>query len=1236
MEENPILPEVEVDEETVNSIDEFEDRSNELLGRIENQDNIAINPLAPQDDDPRNKENWGVPGVAEELKSAVTGGVQDTVSSITTFPERTVDAFSGEIQREREEKGFYRPEFDPFVNYEDPIITKTWWGQLIRGTVHFGTMAAGIIAAVKAAPVTIPAALKGMKGYTLLRAAGIGAVSDTISKESDGHNALGVMRDKYGWMDTPLSTRDTDHPMWMKFKNIVEGMGIGFVFDAGTIALGKGSKYAKNQIAARNEGIELATLRKGLQELRKNEFRASKNKPIAGRHQGTVISEDDPYAVWERQKRINTEWGAEEGSAGSLISNVQKERIAREAGITEDLVEQTLRKLYSADKFRKVMESVKGSRQKLVEVFGDAIAAHQRMTVGRNAAELSANEYLQEIFETSTKFDITDVTGKKVDEITTITAKNVVVSDLIVGTLLQELRDRAIAGREIADFSNLLDIDGAADQILDTMLTAIAASKKAKYNISQEFRSLGAGKSRAIEAQIAKDVVDARESIQSILKIAGKDDDGDLLMALFEAFSSMQTVNTVEDFTVWARKMLMGGEIEGKVQTGAMVRELQGMMIHSILSGPKTPMRALGGTATLTLLRPLATTLGATISYPFTGDTITARAGLASLNAMMESLPEAWTVFRTRLNSYWSGELSTVKTRFAEYTREDSNWEILRRWAEHSPDANAGDKAVFSMANMVRSLNDNSFLSWSTKAMASMDDTAKYILGRAKMREKAFRSAMDAQSKGKLTAYTNIDRALIKVYEDDFYRQIFDGSGNIIDEATKYASKEVTLTKELTGFAEGLNQVFQSNPYAKPFFLFARTGVNGLELTAKHTPVFNFLVEEFNQIAWAKPDNLEKVAKYGITSAEELANAKALQIGRLAMGSSAIALASWAWLSGSLTGNGPADRQKRQSWIDLGYRPGQIRLGGEGGVWVDYELFEPFNQIFRIVADIGDASMLMGEEWTEKELQKISLVAAQAITSKSYLAGMQQFVDLFAGRPGQVERIVANLANNTVPLAGIRNELGKVFTPYTRELNSGIYQSIRNRNLLFENLAGQEELPIKYSILDGKPIKDYDPLTRMFQALFPIGMNLDNSVAQRFLFSSGYDMRLSTMSSPGPASISLKDDPKIRSAFQEAIGLRGLGRELELLSKNKLVQNSIEQMYKDIRSGKRGDFNASSYYHNIKIHEIFTKYRKLGWFDIQSREDVQNLILSSSLKRQKKLEKKVSSTGLNQALYIYK
>ena len=48
--------------------------------------------FTPEQEDPRNTEQgWGIPAVAEELKSAVLGGLQDTVSSVQTFPERAID-----------------------------------------------------------------------------------------------------------------------------------------------------------------------------------------------------------------------------------------------------------------------------------------------------------------------------------------------------------------------------------------------------------------------------------------------------------------------------------------------------------------------------------------------------------------------------------------------------------------------------------------------------------------------------------------------------------------------------------------------------------------------------------------------------------------------------------------------------------------------------------------------------------------------------------------------------------------------------------------------------------------------------------------------------------------------------------------------------------------------------------------------------------------------------------------
>ena len=152
-----------------------------------------------------------------------------------------------------------------------------------------------------------------------------------------------------------------------------------------------------------------------------------------------------------------------------------------------------------------------------------------------------------------------------------------------------------------------------------------------------------------------------------------------------------------------------------------------------------------------------------------------------------------------------------------------------------------------------------------------------------------------------------------------------------------------------------------------------------------------------------------------------------------------------------------------------------------------------------MIADIGDHSELMGSEWTEQQLLKTGLVLAQGITSKSYLAGMQQFVDLFGGKPGQASRIIAGIMNNQIPLGGLRNELGKLFTPYTRELNSGIADALRNRNLAFEKFPG-EDLPIKWDILSpNTPIREWNPITRFFNAISPVHFNLDYSEGRDFL-----------------------------------------------------------------------------------------------------------------------------------------
>ena len=443
--------------------------------------------------DPRmTNDKWGLKAFAKEGQSILTGGIQDTISSSTTFAERTFDAVTGRMQEEKEQQGYYRPDWDPFVDEDDPIITKTWWGKLLRGTVHFGSLAAGIVLSAKGlAAAGIPllgAASTKMLGLgTVTRAMAIGGISDLISKESDGHNALGALTKQYGWMDTPLTTKDTDHPMMMKFKNIVEGMGIGLIFDGAAHLIGGGKKAVQNQIIKRNGSIEQQTTTQALAQIRQldTNFRAAKNAPIAQRHQGANISEVDPGQARDQLKRTRTDWGSEDGSTGSVTTAVERERIALEGGTTDEVVERTLRGLMSDEKFKAEMESVKGNRKALAEVWRDAIHNYRQITEGRSAADMPADEYLEQLFE---KQKASIPLGDETFE--TWSAETVVTADLVVGSLLKQLRDTGIAGRELADYVSLDDIDGPAKQIVDTMLTALTQTKKSRFVASDYFRSI--------------------------------------------------------------------------------------------------------------------------------------------------------------------------------------------------------------------------------------------------------------------------------------------------------------------------------------------------------------------------------------------------------------------------------------------------------------------------------------------------------------------------------------------------------------------------------------------------------------------------------------------------------------------------------------------------------------------------------------------------------------------------
>ena len=144
-------------------------------------------------------------------------------------------------------------------------------------------------------------------------------------------------------------------------------------------------------------------------------------------------------------------------------------------------------------------------------------------------------------------------------------------------------------------------------------------------------------------------------------------------------------------------------------------------------------------------------------------------------------------------------------------------------------------------------------------------------------------------------------------------------------------------------------------------------------------------------------------------------------------------------------------------------------------------------------------------------------------------------------------------------------------------------------------------------------------MTRAFNMFSPVSFDLTSSPGRTMLFNSGYDMRLSVMYSP--EGDNLTDEPRMRSAFQKAIGDQNIEVQLNRLAQDPKVQESIAQMMKDIASGQRSEFEVMDYYHNRVIDRIFQKARKIGWNTVKQDPDIQALKLEERKKKVKRIQK---------------
>tara|TARA_R100000988_G_C3922552_1_gene127479 strand:- start:16 stop:723 length:708 start_codon:yes stop_codon:yes gene_type:complete len=189
----------------------------------------------------------------------------------------------------------------------------------------------------------------------------------------------------------------------------------------------------------------------------------------------------------------------------------------------------------------------------------------------------------------------------------------------------------------------------------------------------------------------------------------------------------------------------------------------------------------------------------------------------------------------------------------------------------------------------------------------------------------------------------------------------------------------------------------------------------------------------------------------------------------------------------------------------------------------------------------------------------------------------------------------------------MRNEFGKWINPHMKELNSDMWDSIRNRNQFLEPLAG-EKLPEKSDILNGKPIRNWNIIGRSFNAISPIQMDVrSSSPGRKLLLDSNYDLKSTTYAYGG---YSFTKNARIRAHFQNAIGtvpitvgfkkFKNVEEALTHLAGRQDVKKSMAQMKGNVNNPANFDINPNTYPHNTLIDNIMNQARSKAWAKISA------------------------------------
>ena len=643
--------------------------------------------------------------------------------------------------------------------------------------------------------------------------------------------------------------------------------------------------------------------------------------------------------------------------------------------------------------------------------------------------------------------------------------------------------------------------------------------------------------------------------------------------------------------------LIKKGFIDGNPEVPSLVVQgIHGIRYNSFLNG-RAPVRALLGNTILTMAKPISAFAGAGVRGRY-GDFKRAWATYSGITEnfqrALKHLASEWDYVRT------NPELAMTRGRADIKWAQSDQFEAMEAMADGwRAEGKVGKVAMFNFAKLTSRYNSNQFVRWGVNALQAIDGFTNSMMAAGTARAKAYDKLM-ASANGAFSQEAFLETA------DTLYRNSFDDTGLLTDEAAKFAASEIALNLDNKVVSE-LEKIIARAPALKPLFLFPRTGVNALEVAWSFNPLsaLGMAQGRARQLFRARTA-AEKAAvlrEHGIHEFTDIAfeSLKNEYVGRQVMGSAVVMAAGMFASQGGLTGNGPVGAQERRDMQSLGWKPMSIR-NPFTGQWHSYKGLEPFDKILATVADIWYESTRVDSTIAEEWYQKLAWSLGANVSNSTFLSGLQPLVSLLGRDETAWNRFIAHgHIDPTIPFAfsGVRSMLNEAIGPQLKDVQNDIVSYIQNRSKFLFNQGGPDaELVDQIDVYTGERINYVDPPTSWINAMMPVfKQNGGMEPWRQWLIGTGWDglhkMRMNR-DVPGKP---LEPDERwfINTWVAKNAGLKIQIEELMKIDQDPTDARSLAYYKKHLRGKGQDKFPVGKTFIHDRLTKIHNEAFKHAW-----------------------------------------